>query len=283
MNIGCQTEHGKIERLLLKHPKDAYISQDIIDRQWENLNYSGSTDYNKAVIEYDNFVTLLKRFVPYIEYLPQNENTGLDSVYVHDPVLITKEGAILCNMGKAERNGEPGAIGEYFKAIDLPILGAITGGGRLEGGDVVWLDDRTIAVGEGYRTNAEGIRQLKDLTSSLVYEFFVVPLPHWQGPEHCLHLMSMISPVDRDLAVVYPKMMPVPFREWLIRRGVSLIEVPDSEYGSMACNVLAMAPRKCIMLSGNPETKPARRFTRLTVTRSATRAPAAPPALPGRF
>jgi N-dimethylarginine dimethylaminohydrolase len=98
-------------------------------------------------------------------------------------------------------------------------------------------------VGEGYRTNAEGIRQLKELTSSLVYEFFVVPLPHWQGPEHCLHLMSMISPVDRDLAVVYPKMMPVPFREWLIRRGVSLIEVPDSEYGNMACNVLAVAPR----------------------------------------
>jgi len=255
MKIGCQTEYGKIERLLLKHPKDAYTNQDSIDDQWKGLNYSAASDYKEAVIEYDNFVTLLKGFVPYIEYLPQNDKVGLDSVYVHDPVLITKEGAILCNMGKAERKGEPGAIEEYFKAIDLPVLGAITGGGRLEGGDVVWLDDRTIAVGEGYRTNAEGIRQLKQITSSLVYELLVVPLPHWRGPSHCLHLMSMISPVDRDLAVVYPKMMPVPFREWLIRRGVTLIEVPDSEYDNMACNVLAVAPRKCIMLSGNPATR----------------------------
>lgn len=255
MNIGCQTEFGKIERLLLKHPKDAYINQDTIDKQWEKLNYSGPTDYKRAVIEYDNFVSLLKGFVPYIEYLPQNELTSLDSIYVHDPVLLTKEGAILCNMGKAERGGEPEAVMEYFKAVDIPIFGAITGGGRLEGGDVVWLDDRTIAVGEGYRTNAEGIRQLKELTSSLVYEFFVVPLPHWRGPEHCLHLMSMISPVDRDLAVVYPRMMPVPFRHWLIRRGITLIEVPDSEYGNMACNVLAAEPRKCITLSGNPITK----------------------------
>lgn len=255
MNIGCQTEYGKIERLLLKHPKDAYIDQASIDKQWKALNHSEPTDYKKAVIEYDNLVTLLKSFVPYIEYLPQNEKTGLDSLYVHDPVMVTKKGAILCNMGKAERNGEPDAVEGYFKAIGLPILGTITGGGRLEGGDVVWLDDRTIVVGEGYRTNAEGIRQLKQVTSSLVYEFSVVPLPHWRGPSHCLHLMSMISPVDRDLAVVYPKMMPVPFREWLIRRGVTLIEVPDSEYDNMACNVLAVAPRKCIMLSGNPATK----------------------------
>ena len=255
MKIGCQTEYGKIERLLLKHPQDAYINQNTIDKQWENLNYSGPTDYKKAVIEYDNFVTLLKGFVPYIEYLPQNDNTGLDSVYVHDPVLVTKEGAILCNMGKAKRSGESEAIEEYFKAIDIPILGIITGGGHLEGGDIVWMDEKTIAVGEGYRTNAEGIRQLKELISSLVYEFFVAPLPHWQGPSHCLHLMSMISPVDRDLAVVYPKMMPVPFREWLLRRGTTLVEVPYSEYGNMACNVLAVAPRKCIMLSGNPVTK----------------------------
>lgn len=255
MKIGCQTEYGKIERLLLKHPKDAYINQGNIDKQWEKLNYTERTDYKKALIEYDNFATLLKDFIPYIEYLPQNDLTGLDSVHVHDPVLITNKGAIICNMGKADRGGEPDAIKEYFRAIDLPVLGAITGSGRLEGGDVIWMDEKTIAVGEGYRTNAEGIRQLKELTSSLVYEFLTIPLPHWKGPQHCLHLMSMISPVDRDLAVVYPKMMPVPFREWLLRRGVSLIEVPDSEYGNMACNVLAVAPRKCIMLSGNPVTK----------------------------
>jgi N-dimethylarginine dimethylaminohydrolase len=118
MNIGCQTEYGKIERLLLKHPKDAYISQDSIDKQWENLNYSGPTDYKKAVIEYDDFVTLLKSFVPYIEYLPQNDKIGLDSVYVHDPVLITKEGATERRTGRYRRifqSYRPANIGRHHR------------------------------------------------------------------------------------------------------------------------------------------------------------------------
>ena len=134
-------------------------------------------------------------------------------------------------------------------------MGAITGSGRLEGGDVCWLDDRTVAVGEGYRTNAEGIRQLRALLGDAVDEVIPIPLPHWTGPDDCLHLLSFISPVDHDLAVVYSRMMPVPFRQMLVARGIQLVEVPDEEYDSMACNVLAVAPRQCLMLSGNPVTQ----------------------------
>lgn len=139
--------------------------------------------------------------------------------------------------------------------MGVPILGRITGEGRLEGGDVCWLDERTVAVGEGYRTNAEGIRQLRGLLGDAVDEVIVVPLPHWTGPDDCLHLLSFISPVDHDLAVVYSRMMPVPFRQLLLERGIRLVEVPDEEYDSMACNVLAVAPRQCIMLAGNPITQ----------------------------
>jgi N-dimethylarginine dimethylaminohydrolase len=255
MPFGCQSEVGKIQRLLLKHPKQAFIRTENIFRQWEALNYSGAPDFEKALQEYEQLVNLLRQHVPEISFLPPNDHTGLDSIYVHDPALITKNGAILCNMGKALRRGEPAAIGDFLPELGVPILGAISGEGKLEGGDVVWIDERTLAVGRGYRTNDEGIRQLQELTADLVDEFIVVPLPHWQGPNDVLHLMSLISPLDHNLALVYSKLLPVPFREWLLARDIKLLEVPDAEYDSMGCNVLATSPRKCLMLAGNPRTR----------------------------
>lgn len=255
MKFGCQSEVGKIQRILLKHPRDAFVTQENVEAQWKRLNYSGCPDYSRAQKEYENFVELLKKEVSEIHYLPKSDKTGLDSIYLHDPVLVTKKGTILCNMGKEERQGEPAAAGEFLSELGIPILGTITGQGRLEGGDVVWLDERTLAVGQGYRTNVQGIHQLRALTRDLLDEFVVVALPHWQGPGKVLHLMSLISPVDYNLAVVYSRLMPVPFRDWLISRGMELLEVPDSEFPTMGCNVLAVAPRRCIMLSGNPRTK----------------------------
>lgn len=255
MTYGCQSMVAPIKRLLLKHPKDAFINQQNIQAQWQELNYLDCPKYEKALDEYQRFTDLLQKQVDEIHYVPQNQKTGLDSIYVHDPVIVTKQGAILCNMGKKKRGTEPQVIREFLQELDVRILGAISGSGRLEGGDVVWMDERTIAVGQGYRTNAEGIRQLGELTKDFVDEWIAVPLPHWQGPDDVLHLMSIISPIDHDLAVVYSRLMSVPFREWLIARGIKLLEVPDSEYESMGCNILTVAPRKCIMLSGNPQTK----------------------------
>lgn len=255
MRIGSQSEVNPIKSLLLKHPREAFKSQEDIHSQWKALNYSDCPDYTKAIKEYEDFVGLLKKFVSDILYLPQNAKTGLDSIYVHDPVIITNSGAILCNMGKEMRRAESVAIREFFLQSRIPLLGSITGEGRLEGGDVVWLDENTLAVGQGYRTNAEGIRQLKALTRFFVQEFFVVPLPHWKGPDDVLHLMSLISPISEGLAVVYSELLPVPFRDWLLQRGMRLLEVPDSEFETMACNILAVSPGRCIMLSGNPRTK----------------------------
>jgi len=255
MKFGCQSEVGKIKRLLLKHSREAFISAQSISRQWEQLNYLRAPDFAKALREYENFVDLLKPHIAEIEFLPRRDETGLDSIYVHDPALITRRGAILCHMGKAERRGEPAAMGEFLSQLDVPILGVISREGTLEGGDVVWIDERTLAVGRGYRTNEEGIRQLRQLLKDVVDEIVVVPLPHWHGPSDVLHLMSLISAIDQKLALVYSKLLPVPFREWLLAREIKLLEVPDEEYDSMACNVLAVAPRKCLMLAGNPRTK----------------------------
>jgi N-dimethylarginine dimethylaminohydrolase len=158
-------------------------------------------------------------------------------------------------MGKALRRGEPSAQEAALSTMGYAIAGRIAPPGLLEGGDVVWLDRRTVAVGRGYRTNDEGIAQLRLLLGDSIDELIVVPLPHWRGPGDVFHLMSMISPVDRDLAVVYSPLMPVTFRETLCARGITLVEVPDDEFETMGANVLAIGPRRCIMVAGNPMTR----------------------------
>ncbi|UCC44497.1 MAG: hypothetical protein JSU65_00805 [Candidatus Zixiibacteriota bacterium] len=249
-----QSEIGKIESITVKRPEDAFVSQEQIDAQWEELNYFGPPDFAEAVAEYEWLIDLISSLVPEIRFLPANDKTGLDSIYARDAAVVTNEGVILCNMGKGARRGEPDAYREFLVDEGIPILGSIKEPGKLEGGDIVWLDERTLVVGRGYRTNDDGIAQLREMTSHLVDELIVVPLPHWKGPNDVFHLMSFLSPIDRDLAVVYSPLMPVPFREQLIYRGIQLIEVPEDEYGQMACNVLALAPRKVITLDGNPIT-----------------------------
>ena len=162
---------------------------------------------------------------------------------------------ILCNMGKDQRKKEPALQEAFLRAQGLPVHGRITGSGCVEGGDVAWIDEDTIAVGRGYRTNDEGIRQLGELLKGLIRELIVVHLPHWQGPDDVFHLMSILSPLDDNLALVYSPLMPIPLREALLARDIELVEVPDEEFESMGGNVLAVAPRKCVMLGGNGKTR----------------------------
>jgi N-dimethylarginine dimethylaminohydrolase len=254
-NYGSQSMIGELKGVLLKRPQEAFVDQANVAAQWRALNYLGEPDYATATAQHEQFAGLLRRFGAELCYLPHNAGTTLDSVYTHDPILVAKRGAILCSMGKPARRAEPAAAGAFVQSLGIPILGEITGTGLLEGGDVLFIDERTVAVGEGYRTNAEGIRQLRALLGEEVDEVLSAPLPHWTGPDDCLHLMSNISLLDRDLAVVYSRLLPVPFRQWLIARGFQLVDVPDEEYPSMGCNVLAVAPRQCIMIAGNPVTQ----------------------------
>jgi len=255
VNGSYQSDAGRIRTLLIKHVKDAWVSDEAIEQHWQDLRYSGRPNLGKAINEYDRFVKILEGFGIKLHFLPKDGSVNLDSMYVRDASIVCNKGVILCNMGKAERRNEPAALEAAFRALDMPIHGAIVGEGCLEGGDVVWIDERTLAVARGYRTNDEGIRQLTSLLGDCVDEVIVVPLPHWRGPDDVFHLMSIISPLDEDLALVYSPLMPVPFREYLISRGMTLLEVPDSEFETMACNVLAVAPRKGLMLAGNPKTR----------------------------
>jgi N-dimethylarginine dimethylaminohydrolase len=252
---GSQSETGAIHHLVVKHARDAFLSDEAIAQQWRQLNYVELPDYSQAVAEYDEFLSVLRRFEIELHILPRDDGVGLDSVYVRDASIVCDGGVILCNMGKVERRAEPGAQEMHLVDMGVPILGQITGEGCLEGGDVAWVGDTTLAVGRGYRTNDEGIKQLRDLVSEYIDELIVVQLPHWRGPTDVFHLMSIFSPIDSDLALVYSPLMPVSFREALLSRGIELVEVPPAEFETMGCNVLAVAPRRCMMLAGNPETR----------------------------
>jgi arginine deiminase len=252
------TEIHRLTHVAVKHPRDAFVDERTIAAQWKALGFTAPPDLPRAVGEFERFAEILRSTGATVRELPRNARTTIDSIYVRDSSIVCDRGVILCNMGKRSRSTEPIAQERAFQALGSPaIVGRIDEPGRLEGGDVLWLDTRIIAVGRGYRTNADGIRQLRALLAESIDELIEVPLPHWRGAGDVLHLMSLVSPVDRDMAVVYSPLLPVPFRERLLERGFTLIEVPGEEFDTMGTNVLALAPRRALMLAGNPRTRAA--------------------------
>ena len=246
---------GALKRVVVKRPEDAFRSATAIAREWRDLAYTRPPDLDRAVREHKQFVSLLSAEGAEILYLPQDSRTGMDSLYAHDAVLMTNEGAIILQTGKPARRGEGPAFADVSAAWGVSVLGAVDGSATAEAGDMVWLDAQTLLVGRGFRTNAEGIQRLSDLLRPLGASVISVELPYWKGPGEVLHLMSFISLVDDDLAVAYRKLMPVPLFELLQERGVQFVDVPDEEYESLGCNVLAVSPRNVIVVSGNPITR----------------------------
>ncbi len=222
-------EYGRITRIVLKHPRDAFVDRARIESQWRDLRFTAAPDLNEACREYDAFAGIIASTGAAIDYLPADERTTLDSIYVRDASIASSQGLILCAMGKPQRAAEPDAMDGACTRLGLRVVGRIVPPGRIEGGDVVWLDAGTLVVGRGYRTNDAGIEQLRAIVGRTV-EVVVVPLPHWTGQGDVMHLMSLISPVDADLAVVYSRLLPVPFRDWLLTREITLVEVPDDEF-----------------------------------------------------
>ena len=252
--VTAHSETGKLQSMFIKKVEQSFISEAHIDEHWRELNFLSKPNLDNASAEYTLFEAVLKEQGTQLLYLPQDATVNMDSIYCRDASIATNKGMIICNMGKAARMHEPVAEKKAFEANGIPVLGVITAPGTLEGGDVAWLNENTLAVGHTYRTNEEGIRQLTALLQPLGVDVITVPLPHYKGPSDVFHLMSILSPVDVNLAVVYSPLMPIVFRSLLIQKGYQLVEVPDEEFESMGCNVLALAPRVCLMVAGNPKT-----------------------------
>jgi N-dimethylarginine dimethylaminohydrolase len=247
-------EYATIQLVMVKHPREAFVSQTAIAGEWRGLNFSAPPDLPRAINEYDRFLEIVGASGAEMIRLPVDSATTLDSIYARDASIVSARGIITCSMGKPQRAGEPCAQERELRRLGVPPGGSIHLPGRLEGGDVVWLDEATLAVGEGRRTNAEGIRQLAELVGDTV-DVITVPLPDYPGLHDVMHLMSLISPIDRDLAVVYSRLLPHEFSRTLANRGYTFVDVPDEEFETMAANVLAIGPRRCVMLDGNPLTR----------------------------
>lgn len=177
-----------------------------------------------------------------------------DMVYTYDPALVTREGAILLRSGKAPRLGEETVLGDWFVANDIPIVGQIAAPGTVDGGDVFWLDESTLCIGRTLRTNQSGIDQLAAMVGETVHVFDVA---YDAGPAACLHLLSTISMVREDLAVVDLKRLPAGLYSLLVERSVELVPIPDEEIASLGPNVLAVRSGVAVILAGNPGTKAA--------------------------
>jgi N-dimethylarginine dimethylaminohydrolase len=257
MKTTCQSEFGKIKSIFIKNVSEAFVNEAKIEKEWRALNFLGKPNLQVAKQEYRTFEELLINTGSELNYFTQDDSVSMDSIYCRDAAIATDHGMIICNMGKPARSNEPEAERKAFTKKGIKILGSIQSPGTVEGGDVTWLDKNTLAVGYTYRTNEKGIQQLKSLLEPFEINVITVQLPHYRGPSDVFHLMSILSPIDKDLAVVYSPLMPIVFRKELLDRGYELVEVPEEEFDSMGCNVLAIAPRSCIMVSGNPKTKAA--------------------------
>lgn len=248
---------GPLRRVIVKRPRQAFRNKAAIEAQWKALNYTDPPDLAAAEKEFDAFIHVLEESGAEVLNLPEDDRTGLDSLYTHDPFIITDAGAVIFQTGKVARRGEGPAASDALRAWGIPVIGAIGGMATAEGGDLLWLDHDTLAAGRGFRTNAAGVAALKRLLGPLGVEIIEFHLPYWSGPDDVLHLQSFISLLDADLAVVYKRLLPVPLYEILRERKIALIEIPEEEFPTQGCNVLALAPRRVVMLERNPQTEKA--------------------------
>ncbi len=243
-----------LRRVLLCEPEVAGWADPERSARWQDLGYLHRPQADLASRQHAELRRLLGDAGAELLSLPAEDGLSMDAVYSHDASLATDHGMILMSMGKAARGAEPARHASLFASLGLPILGAIEPPGRVEGGDVLWLDDRTLLVGRGYRTNAAGIERMRGLLAPKGIEVIEAPLPHGPGPASCLHLMSLISILDDKAALVDLPWLSVPTVEILKRRDYSLIEIDPAERDSMACNVLALGDRRLAAIEENRRT-----------------------------
>ena len=244
-------EYSKIAQVAIRNPESGFVNDKKLASEWKRLRFHSKPNFKDAVIEFTKFRELLEDDDIKIIDLPTSDNLTIDSIYARDSILISPKGLILCNMGRASRT--PEAIDNFHTLSKMGhrVAGQIKPPGTLEGGDFIWIDNNHAAVGLGSRTNLEGINQLKKILSPGI-DLHIVKLPEPDHPEDVLHLMSIISPFDKNLALIYKPLMPKSFINWLVNLGMEFVKVSSKEYSLMGCNVLATAPRSIIMLENIP-------------------------------
>ena len=244
---GCQSMTGELQRVLVRAPR----AEDLPG--WRMCGWRAKPDAAGITAEHEAYGELLAAAGAEVVLAESSAAGNPDAIYTYDPALVVDAGAILLSPGKECRRAEVPALAEDFERAGVPIAGRLEQTEWAEGGDCCWLDEHTLLAGCGYRTNEAGIARLRELLPGV--EVLAFDLPHWRGRGEVMHLMSLISPLAPDLAVVYSPLLPTRLAQLLEKRDVKLVEVPDEEFDSMGANVLALAPRVALAVDGNPETR----------------------------
>jgi dimethylargininase len=245
--FGGQTLVAPLRRVLVRAPDPPALAR------WREFGWLAEPDPAIAAEQHEALCELLRAAGAEVVYAGSDVGEDPDAVYVFDPAIVSDRGAVLLRPGKEGRRGEPVAIAEDLRTLGVPVAFEMGEPATAEGGDTMWLDDRTLLVGSSYRTNDAGIRALREALPGV--EVLAFDLPRLRGPDACLHLLSLLSPLDDDLVVAYPPLMPIRLLELFAERGIAVVEVPEEEFDSLGPNVLALAPRVAVALEGNPETR----------------------------
>ena len=243
---GARSMTAPLRRVLVRPPQPDDAAR------WREYGWRGEPDPAAAAAEHEALRELLTEAGAEV-IVARGEPGNPDAIYAYDPLLVGEEGAVLLRPGKEGRLGEAPALEADLERAGVPVAARIEAPGTIDGGDTLWLDRETLLVGRGYRTNAAGVEQLARAFPDA--EVLSYDLPHWHGRAEVMHLMSLISPLDDDLALVYPRLAPVRLMELLRERGIDVVAVPDEEFESMGPNVLALGPRRALALEGNDETR----------------------------
>jgi dimethylargininase len=244
---GAQSMTATLRRALVVAPRPEEAAR------WRDAGWRAEPDPARLTAEHEAFRAELETAGAELIVAETSPETGLDGVYPYDPALVTRDGALLLRPGKESRLGEVEPLGAALNEAGVPTAARVEAPATADGGDTCWLDEHTLLLGLGYRTNEAGAAALREALPEV--DVLAFDLPHHRGRAELLHLMSVISPLADDLAVVYLPLLPVRLVQLLQERGIELVEVPDEEFPSHGPNVLALAPRVALALDGNPKTR----------------------------
>ncbi len=245
---------GKLEKVLVCSPRSCGWNQPERLARWQELGFHHPPDFDLAQSQHEVLCRELEKAGAEVIDLPSAANFSLDAAYAHDASLSTDFGLIVMRPGKPNRIPEGRAQGSFCKSLGIPTLGEIAAPGTTEAGDIIWLDSKTLLVGQGYRTNSAGIAQLREPLQPKGVEVLSAPLPYGPGPSACLHLMSLISLLDETTALVDLPWLAVETVELLKSRGFNFVEIDYSERDTLACNVLSLGSRRLLAIEENVKT-----------------------------
>ena len=248
---GVGDAYSPLKKALVRQPSAMSSSVEA----WAGEGYASPRDPVRALEEHAGFVDALRREGVEVTVLPPEPLEQMDGCYACDPALPTPVGVICCRMGKSGRRGEEAVLERALRDLAVPILGRIEAPGTLEGGDCIWLAPDCLAIGLGFRSNAAGLEQVRTLLAPHGIRVRGVELPWMNGPDECIHLGSLVNPIAPDLAVVHRRYLSAVFQRELEAMGYQLIEAEESEYATQGSNLLALRPRRVLMVAGNTRTE----------------------------